>query len=84
MSIFELPTLDMAIKFLIGWIAIFFCLFFFLCWHWSAANDKKERIIVSLMVPLMYSFKLFVLGMIIIGIAALCFESLKGVQVPSV
>jgi len=67
---------DLGIKLLILAIIIFFLVFSYLCYQWSAMHERRERIIIAVVVPLLYSFVIFFIGFIVIGLVSLALKYL--------
>lgn len=73
---------NVGIKILIWIVAVFFVIFYYLCYLWSEMHEKRERIFIAFMVSFLYSVKIFLIGFGLIFLVALIFEYLKTLPKP--
>jgi hypothetical protein len=60
-----------AIFALILFIPLFFLVFFYLCYNWSAMHKKKERFIIAAILSFTYGFKILAIGFFILFLVSL-------------
>jgi len=60
-----------AIFALVVFISLFFLVFFYLCYAWSAIYKRKERLKIGIIVATLTSFKILAIGLVILFLASL-------------